>query len=193
MPGSADLDPDVLIDDLVSVADELRRDVVAGFGLRPFRVTVVVRQWSAAPGAPGATYTETRTELDPPPKVEPFSGYHYRLEPCGLDEAGSVRLSEISLSYTEAELGAGSGDGLEAWYEIAEAHGQATSTRRFVLKRPPFPDRVKTLGWRVELVHAETLEAVEPGGPPLVLGVVTGAGDPVVNGAGEPIVTTEEA
>lgn len=166
MGGSAILDPDVLIDDLSDLADELRDDLHTDFGVRPFRVYTVQEVWeSGRIGEGGSSLTETEITR-PAPLVKPYAptGLNYELHPCGLDEAGFVDLSQISLSYTQAELtGKPVVDGVEGdipagtkWFiRIREAHGQEQSFRDFKISGPPFPDRQKTIGWKMRLIKIE--------------------------------------
>jgi len=165
MPGSATLDPDILLDDLVELVDELREDLHTDFGVRAFRVFTVREVWASGRIGEGSS-TITETELTPQPLVKPYapSGLNSQLTPCGLDEAGFVDLEQISITYTEAELtGRAVVDGVAQdipsgtkwWYRIREAHGQAQSYRDFKLSGPPFPDRTKSIGWKARLVKIE--------------------------------------
>jgi hypothetical protein len=148
MSGSATLDPNVLVDSLVpDVIDGLRRELHPLFGVRAFDVSLVTRSWSGGEIGRGDP-SDTEVLIDPQPLVHPFSSMDFEMEPCGLDEAGWVKLTEVSLTYTHDELLAGAAlDGVEHLIKISEAHGQGQPDRFFVHKRPPYPDRIKDMGW----------------------------------------------
>ena len=157
MAGSAILGSN-LVDELIpDVVDGLRDVLHPEFGVRQFRVWTVLREWTTGEVGEGE-YIDTETEIEPQPLVESWlervSGLNYSLEPCGLDEAGLVRLREVSLTYTHAELvgdDIGPHNGTEWFIKITDAHGQAIPDAYFTIKRPPFPDREKDIGWVVEL------------------------------------------
>ena len=151
MPGSATLDPDQLVDGLVPDIDDLR-GLADEFGTRQFRLYAVTRTWDGGEVGEGASSDATPVELTPPPKVDPFLELGYRLQPCGIDEAGIVRLSEVSLSYNLQDLvgyppGGALDDGVERVFLLRENYGQAQPDRVFYLDRSPAPDRDKTIGW----------------------------------------------
>jgi hypothetical protein len=152
MAGSAILDPNVLVDDLVGTIDELRGDLHGQFGVRAFRVYVVTRAWSGTMVGEGEL-TETEIELTPQPLVSPFGAMDFKMEPCGLNEAGYVQVTEVSLSYTFDELGAGEPPmGSQKLIKIVEAHGQGQPDRYFLHAKPPYPDRIQDMGWSMYLV-----------------------------------------
>lgn len=149
MAGSAVLDPDVLVDSLVTdVIDGLREDLHPPFGVRAYRAFTVRRRWSGRLVGEGAA-ADAVVELRPQPLVAVWDGLRYSLEPCGLSVAGQVRLTEVSLTYTQAELDGGGALGRnEQWLiRLDEAHGQASKSRLYTLERPPHVDRVKDMGW----------------------------------------------
>ena len=157
MPGSAILDPNVLVDDLVTdVIDGLRGDLHPQFGIRAYRVYTVLRQWSGGQVGRG-TATDTVVELDPQPLVEAWNGLRFQLRDCGLDELGEVRVREVSLTYTEAELiGPKPLPAGAQWFiRIGEAHGQANRDKHFLHTKPPYVDRERDMGWILWLRSAE--------------------------------------
>ena len=82
----------------------------------------------------------------------------------GLDETWQIVLTEISLTYTEAELsGQTSTANQEVYYKLVDAQGNGMATRYFDVHRPPVPDRDKGIGWILTL-NAWT--ATAPGGSP---------------------------
>lgn len=163
MGGSATLDPDNLIDDLVDLVDDLRRDLHTDFGVRAFRVFTVSEVYESGRIGEGPAVV-TETEFDPQPLVKPYAptGLDSTLQPCGLDEAGFVDIEQLSLTYTASEItGHPVVEGVEGdipegtkWLiRIREAHGQEQSFRDFKISGPPFPDRTKTIGWKVRLIR----------------------------------------
>ncbi len=156
LTGIATLNPDVLVDDLVlDVIDGLREDLHPELGVRAYRVYRVVRTWSGA-GAGEGSYVDSAAELRPQPLVWQWDGLRWVQLLCGLQDTGDVKLTEVSLTYTERQLTAGL-DGAdlaanqEAFLAIAEAHGQASITRLYTHQRPPYIDRIEDMGWVVWL------------------------------------------
>lgn len=155
MAGSATLDPTVLLDSLIPVADKLRADLHSSFGVRAYRVFTVHRTWSGRTLGEGVV-TEVVTEIGAPgdivpsPKVHRWDGMRYSLEPCGLDELGQIKLSEWSLTYTEAEVigdRAAMGKSEEWLIRLDEGHGQESRSKYFVHTKPPYIDREKDISW----------------------------------------------
>jgi len=154
MAGSATLDPDVLVDSLVTgLIDDLRGSLHPEFGVRAFSVYTVLRVWEAGYIGEGA-YSETETELTPQPLVLPYhDNLGSELKICGIDETGTVALREISLSHTEAELigGITDEDDREWFIRLKDAHGQEIQARDFVVRGAPYPDRIKDMGWSMRI------------------------------------------
>lgn len=153
MAGSATLGSN-LVDSLVPIADSLRDSLHTDFGVRQFKVWTVLREWTSGTIGDG-DYTDTETEIEPQPLVEPYNT-EFNLEPCGIDEAGYVELREISLTYTEAELMGAVTEGGEQWFiKLTDAHGQEIADSYWLLKERPFPDRIKDIGWKMRLLRAD--------------------------------------
>lgn len=164
MGGSAVIG-DSLVDQFIGLADELRASAAADFGTRQWNVYAVVRRWVDGTVGEG-TFVDEETLLEPPPKIESFSSLANRLTPCGIDEAGILRMTQVSLSYTEAELGGGVRDhDAQHYFKVVDAHGQATTTRYFANRVPPYPDRIRTIGWVLEVEDAKVAAAVDPAAP----------------------------
>jgi hypothetical protein len=160
MAGSAILDPDVLIDDLVpDVIDGLRSELHPEFGVRAYRVFTVLRTWSGKTTGEGSV-AEVETELDPQPRVQRWDGYKFELATCGLDDLGEIKLTEVSLTCTHKDL-TGKDDATELGknqeflIKLTEAHGQGNPVRFFQHTRPPFVDREKDMGWVLWLRSAK--------------------------------------
>jgi hypothetical protein len=158
MAGSATLGTN-LVDSLVPLADDLRKVLQTDFGVRQFRVWTVQRVWSSGTTGEGE-YVDTAAEITPQPLVEPYKT-EFSLEPCGVDESGFVVLREISLTYTEAELSGGDVPvGTEWFIKLTDAHGQEIPDSYWLVKKRPWPDRIKDIGWKMELEAAEGAEIV---------------------------------
>ena len=157
MPGTATLGAN-LLDELVPDIDDIRGEIHPEVGVRQYRVFTVLRSWSGDDRGAG-TFTEVESEITPQPLVESLRGTD-RLMSAGLDEADVVRLKEISLMYTEAELAGADLEVNQEWViRLKDAYGQAIRTRDFVLEGSPWPDRVKTIGWVVNLKRSSDAEA----------------------------------
>lgn len=105
-----------LADDLVPVADDLRM-LATEFGVRPYRVFLVWVGWSNVDPATGLAVPEidsaTRNagfarlllerEILPTPKLAPFT-LQQELRATGLTEAGNIRVTRISASFSEDVL-----------------------------------------------------------------------------------------
>ena len=129
---------DTLAGSFIGLADDLR-DMFTQFGLRPYTVRRIRVKWSGqrrGVGQPTVIFSEP---ILPTPKVTDISGLSELLHPIGLDEHGSIRLSEISGTYTEDDLrgldssGKGAAVDEEFFYEIeyARPDGLAGEKRRF--------------------------------------------------------------
>jgi hypothetical protein len=153
---------DNLIDDLVADVDELRGDLNADFGTRPFNFQTILRTWLGDSGMIGdPDFRDVVTTITPAPRVEQWDGYKWVLLAAGVHEDGEIRVSEVSLSYTYGELtGKGLGAGLNGnleknqqfFYRLVDAHGQGQEERILRPNRPPFVDREKTIGWMLWLM-----------------------------------------
>lgn len=158
--GEAILNPDVLVDSLVpDVIDGLREELHPDFGVRAYRVYRVLRTWTGKTAGEGK-HTDVGAELRPQPRVWMWDGLRFVQAVCGVRELGDIKLTELSLTYTEAQL---TGQPLpanrEIWYALGEANGQATSLRTWALAQPPFIDREKDMGWVLWLQRAEASPA----------------------------------
>ncbi len=157
LTGSAVLDDDVLVDALITdVVDGLREDLHPQFGVRAYRMYRVIRTWTGATEGEGS-FTDDAVELRPQPLVSTWDGFKYVQQACGIEELGDVRVTEVSLTYTHADLtGKPLAANQQVFIALGEAHGQAQPTRMFTFARPPFVDRVKDLGWSILLQRVQT-------------------------------------
>lgn len=161
--GSATLDPAVLVDSLVpDVIDGLRDTLQPAFGIRAYRVYRVIRTWSGRVAGDG-TSSDMGAELRPQPRVKMWDGLQFVQAICGVRELGDVKLSEISLTYTDADLtGQPLARNQEMFIAIGEANGQASPLRVWAHTQPPFIDRERDMGW---VLHLRRVEAAPPWTP----------------------------
>lgn len=157
MPAAV-LNDGLLGDVLVGVVDDIRREIRAALGTRPYRVAIVTRRWSGARCGEG-TPTDTVLELDPAPMVTDLSA-RIDLRPMGRDEEGDILLTEVSLRYTEAELHPIGNDSTEWAYVIKDAHGQQIRRRFFTVTKQPDARRGDHVGDATD--WAVTLKKIEP-------------------------------
>jgi len=147
-----------LLDCLIDVVDDIRRDMHTDMGTRAYTLTFVSRLWSGSDIGEG-TFVDTEVIADPRPLVHPFASMEYQQEPCGLDEAGFVKVTQLSLCYNHADiLACEAPSRTEYLIKIDEGQGQGNPPRYFVYAKPPYADRVKTIGWVLYLAHVETGE-----------------------------------
>lgn len=159
MPKSATLDSTVLVDSLVpDVIDGLRGDLHPDFGVRAYRLYLTTRTWSGTDIGDGV-FSEVEEEIDPQPLVRIWNGLDFKLEPCGLDDMGDIKVTETSLQYTEGDLvgkTAPLAANQEFFIRLREAHGQATAFKDFQHTKPPYIDRIKDMGWVMWLRRINT-------------------------------------
>ncbi len=155
--GTAVLDPDVLVDSLVTdVIDGLRGELHPGFGVRAYRAYRVIRTWDGERVGDGVA-TDVVAELLPQPDVATWDGLSLEQARCGLEEVGEVTLTEVSLSYTYDQLTRRGtlAPTAEIFFVIGEAHGQGQYPIAFTHAKPPYVDRTKNLGWQLWLTKVE--------------------------------------
>ena len=146
-----------LVDTLVPIINDLRASLHADFGDRPFTCHLIKRTWSGGRVGSGTVTVNSTVEIPGPPKVSKYD-LRGRLVPCGLDEDGEIVLTEVPLTFTEAELWSPTlADGQEYLYRLTDAHGQGIKTRYFVAAAPPTPDREMDIGWIVRLNKVEII------------------------------------
>lgn len=163
MGGTAVLDDDVLVDSLVTdVIDGLREDLHPQFGVRAYRAWAVLRTWTGRQVGEG-TVRDVVAEIRPQPRVLVWDGLRYVLAVCGLSELGQIKLTEVSLTYTFAEIAGGNLTRSQQFFiALTEAYGQGQPARYYVHTQPPFVDREKDMGWVLWLRHSEIPSGQEP-------------------------------
>lgn len=161
--GTATLDSNVLVDSLVTdVIDGLREELHPQFGVRAYRVYRVIRTWTGKTAGEGK-YTDDAGELRPQPRVRMWDGMRFVQATCGIRELGDVKLTEVSLTYSAAQLDPRDlRANQELFYAIGEGNGQDSPLRVWVNAVPPFIDREKDMGWVLSLRRAEASPSWAP-------------------------------
>lgn len=157
LTGTAILDESILVDSLVpDVIDGLRDSLQPAFGIRAYRLYRVLRTWSGSEPGDGS-FVDAGAELRPQPRVMVWDGFRFQQEAAGLQNAGRVRCTEVSLTYSEADLTAQPlARNVELFYAIGDANGQGTTLKLFTLYQPPYIDREKDMGWVVNLIGVQS-------------------------------------
>lgn len=153
---------------LIPTADKLR-DLYTTFGLRRYTVTLIRTRWTGPVRGDGTEYAETSVVLLPTPLITDLQGVTEVVNPAGLDEVGTILLSEISASFTEEQLRGWDNqdnpleDNQDFFYEVefVLADGSQTVRRRFYPRGVPLmqPGRFQ---WQVRLER--TRDDRTPGG-----------------------------
>lgn len=134
----ANLDPDVPLDAISSIVDDVRATVHEALGSRTYRVEIVTRRWSGDAVGVGTAH-EHVLEFKPRPLVARIS--RDRLGPAGREQAGDLRLTEVSLSYSTAELQPVVDPAMEVAYRVTDTAGQGQKPMFYVLAADPVSRR----------------------------------------------------
>jgi hypothetical protein len=135
----------LLGDELIGVVDNIRGLLRTALGTRPYRLALIVRTWSGGrvgEGNPADVVTEIGMPGEAgvqPPLIEVDERGRYA--PGGQERDGDLRVTEVSLSYTEEELAPTLPPGSEAVYRVTDNHGQAQRARYYVLSGQPITRR----------------------------------------------------
>lgn len=156
----------------IPLADSLR-NMLTKFGLRAYRVTMVRIRWSDGARGAGTPTVELEEVMLPTPKIGSLDGLTEINQPIGLDEQGSIELSQISGRFTEEQLLGLEADGreidpeVEFFYEVEFFPATATEgshKRRFYPRSAPvyMPGRLQ---WslRLEKGNADRERNGDPG------------------------------
>lgn len=146
-----------LVDDLIIAVDEIRANLFPDLGVRGYSLTRVIRTWADGDIGYGAP-TLSELPIEPPPLVE-YSKRTDRLE-NGRTEDARLKVTEVSLAYTEDQLTGGAPAlGKEVYYRLEETQNQGQATSYWVLENTPEPDRMNLdIGWTMRLKRFETTE-----------------------------------
>jgi hypothetical protein len=91
-----------LIDNLISPIDVVRKNLHTILGDRPYKVYTVKQKWDGGGRGLGNVTEVSRVLLDPPPLISQDT--NLEAVEAGLDEVGTIKVTEISLALTEAAL-----------------------------------------------------------------------------------------
>jgi hypothetical protein len=148
-----------LIRKLVPTVDKLR-DLATKFGIRPYEVHVIRTRWSGGERGVGEEYIVQDVMILPTPKVSDLTGLNIQIESIGSIEAGSLRITQISMAYTEDQLsgkdsnGNPPGDEEQVYYEIYIPGSDGTLAngvrRRFTIISAPTL-KAGSVQWQVML------------------------------------------
>ena len=144
-----------LVDGLVPVVDEAKA-LFAEFGARQFRTFLMRSLWSGGFEGIGAKSVTQKLELLPVPDVE--LGDKHELSEGGTWEVGGAKVSDVSLTYTEADLGfpATATPGESFKYLVVDGTGQGIHTRIYIPGDHPESHRADekdAAGWILKLVR----------------------------------------
>lgn len=144
----------------IPLADSLR-DMLSSFGLRSYTVTVVKVEWTGRRRGVGTPVTISEEVISPTPKLAAFDALQEVIQSAGLEEVGSIELSQISGRYTEEQLrgfteeGDPLPDNVDFFYEVEffPHNGGPSFRRKFVPRSAPtyFPGRLQ---WTMRLERA---------------------------------------
>jgi len=130
---------------LIPAVDSIR-DLNTQFGLRPYVVSLIKTRWSGGHRSHGIEAFVSSTTILPTPQLMDMGGVSEIVTPVGLDEFGSILLTEVSGSYTEDFLRGSDDQGRppavdeQFYYEIEfppACTGGEGDRRRFLLSGAP--------------------------------------------------------
>lgn len=151
-----------IVSKLNGVADRLRDLKTKPFGARPYQVSLIWTQWSGGYRGAGTEQVFRRIDILPTPQIENLNALLSTLQSVGVDEVGTVSVTEISPQrYTEDVLvGLLAGDGspipedLNFYWEIHFPRpGTPGVRRRFVPRSAPSLDATR-FQWTIQLLRA---------------------------------------
>jgi len=140
------------------------REISSELGARPYRTYLVKTRWTGSRRGEGIEKVIDEHEIWPSPKVDPVSSIQQQLQDIGLDEVGTLQISEISPSYTEdrlmgrSEKGKSIAQNESFYWELCFQRDnplERTKRRRFMVTGVPSYEAGR-LQWTVRLVRAGT-------------------------------------
>lgn len=147
---------------LIGVVDNLR-NLLTTFGMRPYEVHVVRTRWTGGYRGVGQEVVISDTPILPTPLIESLDGISRIVNGIGLDEQGTVKLSEVSGRYSENflsgndEFGNPQDDDTQWFYEVqfptpGTVSDGAPRRRFFPSSSPTYdPDRFQ---WNITLTRS---------------------------------------
>lgn len=148
-----------LVEDLGEVADDLRQ-LNTDFGLRPYRLFSVVSRWTGGSKGRGTQVLVQETEFLPTPEVANVDRLAGQLGSAGLNEVGTIRVTELSPRLTEDDIRdlfhiQPLPQDQEGWLELRiDRRDGSTTRRRFVVKGAPMR-RADEFDWHVKLFEQD--------------------------------------
>lgn len=143
----------------IPLADSLR-DLCTKFGMRPYKLRVVRARWMGGRRGVGSPMIEQSLDILPTPLITDLSTLTEVVHPVGLDESGSILVTEISGRFTDNDLrlrGAQEPDdpAVEVFYEIEfpQPGGADSIKRRFYSRSAPHYNSGR-LQWQLRLERA---------------------------------------
>lgn len=91
-----------LVDSFGELVDDLRQ-IAVDFGLKPYRLFSIVTRWTGGEKGRGEELVVSEQELLPTPEVD-VAGLRGEMKSAGLNENGTLGVSEISPRYTEDDI-----------------------------------------------------------------------------------------
>jgi hypothetical protein len=148
-----------LIASLTPCVDAIR-DINTQIGARPYQVMLVWTRWSGGDRGVGVEEAIREELILPTPKLADMASLSRDLSSVGVDEVGSVRISEISARYTEDYLvgrcddGSAIAEDQNFYWEIRFPRADGCGMRRrFVPKSAPSLEATK-FQWTISLLKA---------------------------------------
>jgi hypothetical protein len=137
------------------------RDINTQFGARQYEVMLIWSKWSGGERGVGEEYVFKETKIEPTPKVGDLKSVSKELSAIGLEESGSLKVTEISPRYDEGFLlgridGEVPGEDVNFYWEVRSVprEGAPVFRRRFFPKAAPGYDATK-FQWTVSLIKAD--------------------------------------
>lgn len=138
-----------IADTLINPIDIVRKNLHTVLGDRPYTVYLVKVQWDGGSRGIGNAVETSRVLIDPVPKITNSTDLQ-ALE-AGLDELGTIRVTEVSLALTQDTLTGGTlAVDEEFFWEVQYDKG---NTRRYKPVSLPVRDIDKTFGYTVVLTR----------------------------------------
>jgi hypothetical protein len=142
-PSGLDLDR-TLARRFIPLADRLR-NFLTKFGLRPYVIRIVRIAWSQGIRGQGVPNVVKALDILPTPKMTDLNALTEIVTPGGVDEVGTIVVSQVSGQFTEEDLrgfekdGSTVPDDQEVYWEIEflRADGLPGERRRFEMRAAP--------------------------------------------------------